>query len=266
MQGKFDDHLKWPFSGDVTVQLMNRLEDEEHYSHTFSLSEANSSYTSRVTTGERATGGCSRHKFLPHSKLGHDPAKNCQFLKDDCLRFRVIRVTNLDWTSLERQCLAIESHVCVPPFEFTMRDFEQQKTNNDSWYSPSFYTNARGYRMCLRVDANGNGSGKGTHTSVYVHLIRGQWDNYLKWPFRGDITIHVLNQIEDKEHYEKTINFTDNTPDDTAGRVTTGERAKGRGWPRFISHHALNYNEIKSCQYLKYDCLQFKISKVELKN
>ena len=268
MRGKFDDYLKWPFLGDITVQVMNHLADKEHLEYTLSFSEASNIHTRRVITGERSTRGYGMCKFLSHSDLGHESAKNRQFLKDDCLHFRVTQVTNTssDWTSLERQCLAIESRICVPPFEFTMRDFEQQKTNKDIWHSPSFYTHPQGYRMCLGVYANGNGDGKATHTSVFVYLMRGEWDNYLKWPFRGDITIHLFNQIEDKEHYEKTIHFTDNTPDDTAGRVMTGERALGWGWSRFISHDALNYNEAKNCQYLKYDCLHFKISEVELKN
>ena len=64
-----------------------------------------------------------------------------------------------------------------------MIDFEQQKAEGDNWYSPSFYTHPRGYRMCLRVYADGNDDGKGTHVSVFVRLMRGEHDNYLKWPF-----------------------------------------------------------------------------------
>ena len=35
--GRHDDHLKWPFHGDVKVELLNQLEDDDHYSKTISL-------------------------------------------------------------------------------------------------------------------------------------------------------------------------------------------------------------------------------------
>ena len=44
--------------------------------------------------------------------------------------------------------------------------------------------------------------------------MRGEFDSDLKWPFRGDITIQLLNQLEDKEHHTWTIPYTDKTPDD----------------------------------------------------
>ena len=53
------------------------------------------------------------------------------------------------------------------PFNFTMTEFKS-KENNFSWYSPPSFTNTNGYRMCIKVDANGSGSRKGTHISVYV--------------------------------------------------------------------------------------------------
>ena len=46
--------------------------------------------------------------------------------------------------------------------------------------------------MCLRVDANGNKDGAGTHVSVSVNLMRGEHDDKLTWPFRGDITIKLV--------------------------------------------------------------------------
>ena len=39
---------------------------------------------------------------------------------------------------------------------------------------------------------------QGTHVSVFTCLMRGEFDSHLKWPFRGDITIQLLNQLEDR--------------------------------------------------------------------
>ena len=97
------------------------------------------------------------------------------------------------------------------PISFTMTGFQQKKGLNSSWYSPWFYTHPRGYKMCLRVDANGYGIRKNSHVSVYLYMMRGDYDESLKWPFRGDITIQLLNQEGSHEHHEVAIHFTDGT-------------------------------------------------------
>ena len=121
--------------------------------------------------------------------------------------------------------------------------------------------------MCLRVDANGF---SGTHVSVATHLMCGEFDSLLKWPFRGNITIQLLNQLEDKQHCTKTIHYTDTKTldctddEDYAGRVTVGERASGLGFD-FIPHSKLGLNRSRNCQYLKDGCLIIKITKIDLK-
>ena len=118
--------------------------------------------------------------------------------------------------------------------------------------------------MCLRVDANGWKDGKGTHVSVYAYLMRGEFDDLLKWPFQGHLTVAMLNQLEDNNHTTNTIRFTNTTDIEVIGRVTDGERASGWGYHTFIAHTDLNYNPSKNRQYLKYDCLRFRIISVEL--
>ena len=87
----------------------------------------------------------------------------------------------------------------LPPIKLTVNEFARRKASNEQWYSSSFYTHLRGYKMCLRVDANGCGDGKGTHVSVYAYLIRGEYDDLLKWPFQGSIVVQLCNQLEDMQ-------------------------------------------------------------------
>ena len=54
--------------------------------------------------------------------------------------------------------------------------------------------------MCLQVDADGMEEGEGTHVSVFTNLLCGEFDSRLKWPFRGIVTIQLVNQLEDKKH------------------------------------------------------------------
>ena len=100
---------------------------------------------------------------------------------------------------------------------------------------PSFFTHTHGYRMCLEVYPKGTRSGKGTHVSVYTCLMKGPFDDYLKWPFRGEITIQRVNQDGDHDHVERTIPYNDETADAYAGRVTgSKESASGWGKPKFL--------------------------------
>ena len=116
-----------------------------------------------------------------------------------------------------------------------MTDYSQHKRDDDSWYSPPFYTGLGGYKMCLRVDPNGCINGAGTHVSVFVYLMRGEHDDQLKWPFQGDITVQLLNQKSDNGHVKMTIPYNDDAiPGGYSARVTSGERAtKGWGFDKF---------------------------------
>ena len=114
------------------------------------------------------------------------------------------------------------------------------------------------------VYANGVTGGDGTHVSVFVYLMRGEHDDKLTWPFLGDITIQLVNQNRDKDHVEKSFNFTDAAFDEISGRVTSGERAKHSwGHSKFVSHAKLESTAGGTKQYLdKKDCMRFRVSKI----
>ena len=141
----------------------------------------------------------------------------------------------------------------------------QVKKPDEEVYLPGFYTHHNGYKMCLRVAPNGNGSGKGTHVSIFTYLMKGTYDFHLKWPFRGVVTIQIVNQAGDHDHIEKSIPYNDQTPDDYACRVTSGARGEGRGYSQFLAHSDLEYNVAKKTQYLKDNQLIIHVVKVELK-
>ena len=154
--------------------------------------------------------------------------------------------------------------VFIPPPDIVMTDFEKHKKADDCWFSPPFYSHIGGYKMCLCMCANGNGDSKGTHVSVWVYLMRGEYDDQLKWPFHGNITIQLLNQSRDEGHWEETLPFDDRAGDEAAGRVVGQERAtSGWGNQKFIAYTKLNTEKKK---YLKNDCLKFRIASVVVRS
>ena len=153
--------------------------------------------------------------------------------------------------------------VFIPPPDIIMTDFERYKKGNQGWFSATFYTHIGGYRMCLGVVANGLDSGKGTHVSVSVVMMKGEFDSHLKWPFKGEITVELVNQKEGGENYErKPVEHTDEC-DDSFKRVTKGDRGKGWGYADFISHSDL-YKPEEDKEYLVNDTLIFRITNVEV--
>lgn len=153
----------------------------------------------------------------------------------------------------------------VVPATFKMSGFRELKKKGGAWHSPAFYTHSGGYKMSLRVDARGRGRGRGTHISVFVRLMRGEYDACLTWPFRGSVTYQLLNQLdEDNGHCTKTTVYDDSTSLHSAGRVIVGEQSGGWGKVKFISHSELGFNRAANRQYLKADSLVFRIVAVEV--
>ena len=160
----------------------------------------------------------------------------------------------------ERHELATRVGMAIGPVRFTMDNFEEHKQTNDNWFSPPFYSNPQGYKVCLCIVANGEGPANGEYTSVLIHMMKGDFDAYLKWPFRVVITVQLLDQDGGEQHHTQKIHITDRTPDDVAKRVIEGERAKfGWGLFQFIKHGEL------VPKYLKNDRLCFQIGQIELK-
>ncbi len=135
-----------------------------------------------------------------------------------------------------------------------MTNYQRHKRNDDRWYSPPVYTHHQGYKICLCVYANGCNTGKGTHVSVFVHFMRGEFDDSLKWPFRGVISYQLLDQVNGEDHKTSTEFYNDKVQNKyCTGRVTEGERGGGWGEPKFIAHSELEP------KYLRNDTLFFQI-------
>jgi TNF receptor-associated factor 4 len=146
------------------------------------------------------------------------------------------------------------------PMKYKFTAYDHHKTTDDVTYSPPFYTSPGGYKMCIRVFANGVKEGRGTHVSIYAYLMKGENDAHLPWPFTGSVNFELLNQLEDKNHHSIHGTFLPNEA--SSQRVVSRERSSdGYGKSRYISHSHLDYNAAtcKNCQYLKDDCLYFRI-------
>ena len=123
--------------------------------------------------------------------------------------------------------------------EFTITEFSKRKAFINTFYSPSFYTHQHGYKMCLRVCANGYNDAKDTHISVYATVMAGDNDDRLQWPFVGDVILELVNWRKDKGHHSRTLSIGVVCGLD---KVTEGTAGMSFGLPQFVSHSCLTYN------------------------
>ena len=150
----------------------------------------------------------------------------------------------------------------LPPCTVSMFNYNEHKRVGGDWFSVPFYSTTNGYKLQVCVDANGFASGKNTHLSVCVRLMKGEYDDSLKWPLNSEITIQLLNWREDKGHVETIVDHY-NASIAARIRVVDGETAPNALFhDQFIPHSSLPYNANNNTEYLHNDTLCFRVSKV----
>ena len=136
------------------------------------------------------------------------------------------------------------------PSTFKVKRFHHLKNQGDCAESPHFYTSINGYCMSIRVYP----AGYGKHVAVEVWSYDGDYDADLSWPLKADVTVALLNQLEDKNHFSirqlPSILLTVNMKSVL---------------PSSLNYSKLEHNPVKKTQYLKDDTLYFKVT-VNLNN
>jgi len=137
-------------------------------------------------------------------------------------------------------------------FEFTLTYFSTHKASGlyGTWKSDPFYSHTGGYKFQLNIDTNGYLEARGTHISAHLYLMRGEYDDNLSWPIQITAHLHLLNQRGNKGHVVAHLKLNG------VPKGSTGERQFAR---KFIAHSELGYDAANDTQYLKDDCLYFRL-------
>ena len=261
LRGQHDDNLVWPFQASIVVELVNWREDANHHSYTISFNERTPiQCKSQVTEGEQAPDSCGTDTFISYSSLDNT---STEYLQDDCLRFRV------------KEIVVYSTPLCVmkPPWleeaanSFTITRFSDRICLQEEYWSPPFYTSARGYRMCLNVCPAGYGIGKGTHVSMFGNLMKGDYDDELNWPFTADMVVDILNWKGDNDHHRVVCEFKD-SEDDACARVYDDNKVatSGYGNSKTIEISTLMSSSSSDPQYLSEDCVCIRVHDVVIYN
>ena len=157
---------------------------------------------------------------------------------------------------IEQQQQAI-SQLCravgIPPYDITFSNYQLEKARGGHIDSPPMYTHPGGYKFKPKLYLK---YAYGTNVAVGVYSLEGDHDATLKFPVKFTITLQLLNQHRNQDHYTRDIQCE--VTREMIGSVYSYIGADST----FIPHATLEWNRDKQTQYLKDDCLKFRITKI----
>uniref|UniRef100_A0A3B1K2Y0 TNF receptor-associated factor n=1 Tax=Astyanax mexicanus TaxID=7994 RepID=A0A3B1K2Y0_ASTMX len=117
---------------------------------------------------------------------------------------RTVGLRDLSIVEMEGKMREMSAATYDGVFVWKISDFSKKRQDAvagraPAMFSPAFYTSKYGYKMCLRIYLNGDGTGRGTHLSLFFVVMRGHSDALLKWPFNQKVTLMLLDQ-NNREH------------------------------------------------------------------
>ena len=135
-------------------------------------------------------------EILPYEK----PSSEVKQLEEKVLELeRTLNVISVHHSELELQLQASLASTHngaflwrIPEVRRRIRDAKIGRIT--SIYSPPFYTGRNGYKMCIRAYLNGDGTGEGTHLSIFFVLMKGEYDPLLQWPFESKVSLILVDQ------------------------------------------------------------------------
>ncbi|KAF6198945.1 hypothetical protein GE061_006968 [Apolygus lucorum] len=96
-------------------------------------------------------------------------------------------------------------------------------------YSDGFYSSFNGYRFCAKILVNPSQR----HLSLHIHLMIGDKDDFLEWPFKGKIAFTLIHPTDALLSVREVMC---SRPDVEAfKRPTDVMNKRGFGYPQFMS-------------------------------
>lgn len=139
---------------------------------------------------------------------------------------------------------------------YSRRYDEAVSGKTPSIYSPPFYVGRFGYKVCARLYPNGDGNGKGTHMSMFLVIMRGEYDALLPWPFIQKVHFRLLDQDRIRDVFDAF------RPDPSCAsfKRPTSDMNVASGCPTFVSH-----TEVRQGGYVRDDAMFIKVT-VDMEN
>ena len=97
-----------------------------------------------------------------------------------------------DLVKLQEDLVKIQKSA-VPPFDIATPSKKTTPSGGFRWSSPPFYSHPGGYKMQLHVNMM---TTEHAAAVVSIRIMKGEFDDNLKWPFRGSVMLQVKSVSE----------------------------------------------------------------------
>ena len=239
--GSLEEHLK---------NLSNEVQDISKNNSQLSdeIDNLKRQYTMSIPSSQVSAFG---NEMVPYE----EPSGEVKQLEEKVLEIeRTLNVISVHHSELELQLQA--SLASTHNGAFLWRIPEVRRRIRDakighitSIYSPPFYTGRNGYKMCIRAYLNGDGSGEGTHLSIFFVLMKGEYDPLLQWPFESKVSLVLVDQ-DHMKHLVQT--FKPNAQSSSFQRPKTDMNVAS-GCPEFA-----DLSILENTSYVKDDVMYIK--------
>ena len=130
----------------------------------------------------------------------------------------------------------------------------QEDVNGEpiAFFSPAIYTDSYEYKFGIRVYLSGVDNGRSRYVAIFVHLMEGEHDDLLQWPFAGTVTLSILDRSGAKNDISQIVQATPNPS--AFHRPMEAISRKGCGFVKFAP-----IEQVFGPHYVKKDKLFLKI-------
>lgn len=198
---------------------------------------------------------CSNHHYIQHAEM---QAKGYASMPHNDSAICTTALTN----TLENEMRSM--YFAKLPYNFSMKNFLSYSKGGPVEYSPVYYTHSFGYKFRVKVIRTEYSKllSLDAFTSIFVEFLVGPYDDQLTWPFQGSITVAIINQLNNSNHFKKKISFpgmSSRVRPERCSPVTVGLRP-------FIFHKDLrntrNTRSEQPTQYIVNGTLLFRITAI----
>lgn len=116
---------------------------------------------------------------------------------------------------------------------------EAEMGNETSFFSDPFYTESTGYKLCARIFMNGDAACRYSHVSIFLVIMKGDFDACLPWPFVAKVTFTLIDQSGCRQH----LNMSFRADMSNSFKRPTSSMNIGSGCPNFFEKTHLMSNK-----------------------
>jgi TNF receptor-associated factor 4 len=187
-----------------------------------------------------------------------------RMLKQELDETKKMHQQNLDnlKRALHQQREDLQSHTIplpVPPFYFCLTNVAHCQSNDLLFCSGPFYSHPGGYKMEVEINSNGCNDTKGAYMGLYVAIVRGEFDDQLRWPFDGRITVQAYNRTTEQWSNEHTITMNKEICTKEVERCMDELVRGASGYAKFLSLSDLKDNYLKGMGAVRFRITSVKV-------